>query len=124
MTLNPFHITKEYVQNCINNNINFIEYDGKTLLHILVMNKQVMKLKYDLIIILIDAGADLNIQDKYGNTVLHYAIINNKYTAMYDAISHKNLTLVKILVHARYDINKMISNELTVVQYAILQEAT
>ena len=48
-----------------------------TALHI-SMNKQ----DYSLVELLLDCGADISVQDRYGNNVLHIAAINNDITAM------------------------------------------
>ena len=42
------------------------------------MNKQ----DYSLLELLLDCGADISVQDRYGNNVLHIAAINNDITAM------------------------------------------
>ena len=42
------------------------------------MNKQ----DYSLVELLLDSGADISVQDRYGNNVLHIAAINNDITAI------------------------------------------
>jgi ankyrin repeat protein len=59
-----------------NLNFNLSNLNGETSLHILLKNLNKYN-NYDDIIILLINNTDLNIQDNYGNTCLHYIINNN-----------------------------------------------
>jgi len=99
------------------------EDDGKTPLHMTIENGQIEITK-----MLIDAGADLNVQDEYGITPIHWAVLHgdedvlrmlielkadlNKpdiegNTPLNAAVTQGEETLVKLLLDAGADVNNL-----------------
>lgn len=134
------------VNNVINSgNINYQNNDGWTLLMELALDHNDANncLKYhstDIIRLLLDNNADMNLQNIYGNTVLHIAAYSNNYSAIKSflqrginpnvtnnegetpimfAILHKSIQIVELLIQYGADLTIQDKNGMQIFDYLI-----
>ena len=80
----------EYLLSKISVDPNLIDSDGNSLLQLATINKHGVKI----LEMLLDLGADVNVTDKNGNTLLHFAI------------NGRNTSVVEFLISKGMDVNK------------------